>query len=668
MSQDQDLGRIDELRALLVQANIAYYDKDGGESIMSDRDFDARLCELQQLELDYPEVWSADSPTRVVGHGKVDSFQTVEHAVPMQSVDNTYTIGEVQSWYERVAGDGPAPLCTCDPKIDGVAVSLRYEAGRLVRAVTRGDGVRGDDITAQVKRIQDVPVLLGHSPPAILEVRGELFMPNSIFEQVNAQREAAGDPLFANSRNLTAGTLKSLDTGIVAKRKLSFLAHGRGEVNGLVADGYAEFQQALSKLGIPISPLMRSTCDIDELISWIEQFASERDSLGFGVDGMVVRIDTFAVQAKLGATSKSPRWCIAFKYPAEQGRTTLERVDWQVGRNGTLTPRATMTPIGLAGTTVSHATLHNIEEIRRKDIRIGDTVWVEKAGEIIPQVVSVIVGVRTGSEVVIDPPVACPACSGPVGAEGPKLYCLNPECPAQLRERIAWFAGRGQMNIDGLGEKVVDQLVDAGLIAHIADLYAITVDDLIPLERFAQQSAEKLVEAIAASRQQGLARVLAAIGIRQVGRSASRTLATHFVDVAALRRVSIEELAALPDFGDITAGLLHGFLHAAAGQEVFERLAAAGVDLTSRLYRAGDAGDAPWEGRKVVLTGTLEGFNRRVLTEQLEGLGATVSGTVSAKTDLVIAGDNAGSKLAKARDLGLEVWNEQQLVKALAAE
>jgi DNA ligase (NAD+) len=668
MSQDQDLGRIDELRTLLVQANIAYYDKDGGESIMSDRDFDARLCELQQLELDYPEVWSADSPTRVVGHGKVDSFQTVEHAVPMQSVDNTYTIGEVQSWYERVAGDGPAPLCTCDPKIDGVAVSLRYEAGRLVRAVTRGDGVRGDDITAQVKRIQDVPVLLGHSPPAILEVRGELFMPNSIFEQVNAQREAAGDPLFANSRNLTAGTLKSLDTGIVAKRKLSFLAHGRGEVNGLVADGYAEFQQALSNLGIPISPLMRSTCDIDELVSWIEQFASQRDSLGFGVDGMVVRIDTFAVQAKLGATSKSPRWCIAFKYPAEQGRTVLERVDWQVGRNGTLTPRATMTPIGLAGTTVSHATLHNIEEIRRKDIRIGDAVWVEKAGEIIPQVVSVIVGVRKGSEVVIEPPVTCPACSGPVGAEGPKLYCLNPECPAQLRERIAWFAGRGQMNIDGLGEKVVDQLVDAGLIAHIADLYAITVDDLIPLERFAQQSAEKLVEAIAASRQQGLARVLAAIGIRQVGRSASRTLAKHFVDVAALRRVSIEELAALPDFGDITAGLLHGFLHAAAGHEVFERLAAAGVDLTSRLYRAGDAEDAPWEGRKVVLTGTLEGFNRRVLTEQLEGLGATVSGTVSAKTDLVIAGDNAGSKLAKARDLGLEVWNEQQLVKALAAE
>jgi DNA ligase (NAD+) len=667
MSREQDLSRIKELRRLLVQANSAYYDKDGGESIMSDRDFDARLCELQQLELDYPEVWSADSPTRVVGHGKVDSFQTVEHAVPMQSVDNTYTIGEVQSWHERVAGDGPAPLCTCDPKIDGVAVSLRYEAGRLVRAVTRGDGVRGDDITAQVKRIQDVPVLLGHSPPAILEVRGELFMPNSIFEQVNAEREASGEPLYANSRNLTAGTLKSLDTGIVAKRKLSFLAHGRGEVDGLVAQGYAAFQEALAALGIPVSSLRRSTREIDELVGWIEEFAGERDNLGFGVDGMVVRVDSFATQERLGATSKAPRWCIAFKYPAEQGRTVLERVDWQVGRNGTLTPRATMTPIELAGSTVSHATLHNIEEIGRKDIRVGDDVWVEKAGEIIPQVVSVVLSARTGREQVIEPPSTCPACDGPVGAEGPKLYCLNPECPAQLRERITWFAGRGQMNIDGLGEKVVDQLVDAGLIAHIADLYAITIDDLIPLERFAQQSAEKLVEAIASSRQQGLARVLAAIGIRQVGRSASRTLATHFEDVAALQAASIEALSALPDFGEITAGLLHEFLHAVAGQEVFARLGAAGVDLTSRLYQSGSGEDSPWMGRKVALTGSLEGFNRRALTEQLEGLGATVSGTVSAKTDLVIAGEKAGSKLAKARDLGLEVWNEQQLIEALAA-
>jgi DNA ligase (NAD+) len=412
---------------------------------------------------------------------------------------------------------------------------------------------------------------------------------------------------------------------------------------------------------------MRSTCEIDQLVSWIEDFADRRNDLGYGVDGMVVRVDDFAAQASLGSTSKAPRWCIAFKYPAEQGRTVLERVDWQVGRNGTLTPRATMTPIELAGTTVRHATLHNIEEIHRKDIRIGDTVWVEKAGEIIPQVVSAIPEARSGKEVRIEPPETCPACGGPVGPEGPRVFCLNPECPAQLRERIAWFAGRGQMNIDGLGEKVVDQLVDAGLVSHMADLYRIRVEDLVPLERFGQQSAENLVAAIDASRSRGLSRVLAAIGIRQIGRSAARTLASHFEDLRALQRAREEELAALPDFGEVTAGLLHGFLHSEVGEDLFTRLVAAGVDVCSDLYQTA-GGASSWSGKRVVLTGTLDGIGRRELTERLEALGATVSGTVSAKTDLVIAGEKAGSKLEKARGLGVEVWNERQLMAAIETE
>ena len=663
MSQASDLKRIDELRLLLTQANIAYYEHN--DPTMSDREFDAMLVELERLETAHPEAWSDDSPTRVVGGGLIESFETVQHAIPMQSIDNTYTIDEVRAWQKRVTGEGEPPLLTCDPKIDGVAVSLRYEQGRLVRGVTRGDGVRGDDITAQVKRIREVPVRLSGEPPEVLEVRGELFMPNAVFEQVNAEREAEGDSLFANARNLTAGTLKSLDTSIVAKRRLSFVAHGRGEIDGLMAEGYAVFQNAIGRLGIPISPLMRSTTDVDELIGWIEDFAEHRDTLGYGVDGMVVRVDDFSLQASLGATSKAPRWCIAFKYPAEQGRTVLEQVDWQVGRNGTLTPRATMRPIELAGTTVSHATLHNIEEIRRKDIRIGDSVWVEKAGEIIPQVVSVITESRTGGEQVIEPPEVCPACGGPVGPEGPRVFCLNPECPAQLRERIAWFAGRGQMDIDGLGEKVVDQLVDAGLISHIADLYAIRVEDLVPLERFGQQSAENLVAAIDGSRSRGLARVLAAIGIRQIGRSAARTLATHFEDLQALQDASLEELAELPDFGDITAGLLHGFLHSDIGEDLFSRLVEAGVDVRSDLYQLGGSEGSVWSGKRVVLTGTLGGFARRELTERLEALGATVSGTVSVKTDLVIAGEKAGSKLEKARSLGVEVWDERRLAAAL---
>lgn len=665
MSQASELKRIDELRSLLTLANTAYYEHNA--PTMSDREFDSLLVELERLEAAHPEAWSDQSPTRVVGGGVVGSFETVQHAAAMQSIDNTYTIGEVRAWHDRVTGDGERPLLSCDPKIDGVAVSLRYERGRLVRGVTRGDGVRGDDITAQVKRIRDVPVHLRGDPPAVLEVRGELFMPNAVFEQVNDEREAEGEPLFANARNLTAGTLKSLDTGIVARRRLSFLAHGRGEVDGLASTGYAAFQEAIGQLGIPISPLLRSTCDVDELIEWIEGFAQQRDQLDYGVDGMVVRVDAFPLQARLGATSKAPRWCIAFKYPAEQGRTVLERVDWQVGRNGTLTPRATMAPIELAGTVVSHATLHNIEEIRRKDIRIGDSVWVEKAGEIIPQVVSVITEARGGDEQRIEPPAVCPACGGPVGPEGPRVFCLNPECPAQLRERIAWFAGRGQMDIDGLGEKVVDQLVDAKLVSHLADLYAIRVEDLVPLERFGQQSAENLVAAIDGSRSRGLSRLLAAIGIRQTGRSAARTLAMHFEDLTALQRASEEELAELPDFGGITAGLLYGFLHSGIGEDLFDRLVAAGVDVRSDLYQVGD-GESSWSGKRVVLTGTLEAFNRRELTERLEALGAKVSGTVSAKTDLVIAGAKAGSKLEKAKTLGVDVWDERQLAAALGRD
>ncbi|MDP7029900.1 MAG: NAD-dependent DNA ligase LigA [Phycisphaerales bacterium] len=664
MAAEKDLERIESLRTLLRTANHAYYVD--ADPIMSDREFDGLLEELEHLEAAHPEAWAADSPTRVVGGGTIEGFRSVEHAVPMQSIDNTYTMEDVRAWHARVVAalEMDRPLLTCDPKIDGVAVSLLYEQGRLIRAVTRGDGVRGDDVTPQVRRIRSVPIRLTTSVD-VLEVRGELFMPNEVFEQVNAERDAEGAALYANARNLTAGTLKSLDTEIVSARRLAFTAHGRGLVKGLEAGGYAAFQRTIADLGLPVSGDLQSTDDIDVLLGMIESFADQRQTLGYGVDGMVVRVDDFSQQESLGSTSKAPRWCIAFKYPAEQGRTRLEHVDWQVGRNGTLTPRATMAPIQLAGTTVSHATLHNIEEIRRKDIRVGDDVLVEKAGEIIPQVLGPIESARTGDEVEIEPPATCPACGGPVGPEGPRLFCLNPECPAQLRERIAWFAGRGQMHIDGLGLKVVDQLVDAGLVAHFADLYRLRVEDLVPLERFGEKAAAKLVAGIAASRDRGLARVLAAVGIRQIGRTAARTLASHFADIEALMAADEDQLAALPDFGAITAGLLHGFLHSDVGREVFSRLGEAGVDLTSG-EAAGEA--SIWSGKRVVLTGTLSAFDRRGLTERLESLGATVSGSVSGRTDLVIYGDKAGSKLRKARELGVETWDEAALLDVLPAD
>ena len=549
MGLADDRARMAELRDLLRRANDAYY---AGEApLMSDRDFDVLLDELASLEVLHPEEWDPHSPTRVVGGEIRDGFDTVAHTIPMQSIDNTYTVEDLRAWHERISDKlGASPALTCDAKIDGVAISIRWEEGRFVRALTRGDGTHGDDVTAQVRRVRDVPMRLSGQPPQVLEIRGELFMPNRVFEAVNMRQEAAGEPLYANARNLTAGTLKSLDTSVVAERELHFLCHGCGEVSAPIAEGYAEFLKVIAEWGIPINQGHVCLQDIDQVIDHIADFGDSRSALEFGVDGMVVRVDQFSYQQALGSTIKAPRWCIAFKFPAEQGRTILERVDWQGGRNGTLTPRATMQPVHLAGTTVTHATLHNIEEIHRKDIRIGDTVIVEKAGEIIPQVVSVVQEARSGSPDKIQAPTKCPACHGPVEREGPRRFCMNPSCPAQVRERLIWFAGRGQMDIAGLGEKVVDQIVDAGLVHTYADLYQLKVGDLTKLDRFGETSAENLVAAIDASRQRGLARVMASVGIRQIGRAAARTLASHFEDIEGIRNADQDTLAALPDFGE----------------------------------------------------------------------------------------------------------------------
>jgi DNA ligase (NAD+) len=689
----KDKKRILELRELLDQANRAYYID--AQPIMSDRDYDGLMAELIALEAAHPELADPHSPSQRIGDEPIDSFRTVRHAAPMTSIDNTYSIEDLRAWFDRVmkglgversreqglfaAGRGSANGAVgfaCDPKVDGVAVSLRYENGTLKQAVTRGDGEKGDDVTAQVRTIRAIPLRLARQPrqslPDVLEVRGEIFMPNTEFERVNREREAAGEPIFANARNSTAGTLKNLDPKVAASRKLNFIAHGRGEVRGGgldEIDSFWEFMQAIRRLGVPINPLS-SRCDsIEDVIDQIESFSKRRATLPYGVDGMVVRVDSFAQQAKLGATSKAPRWAIAFKYPAEQGVTVLEKVDWQVGKNGTLTPRATMKPIFLAGTTVSHATLHNIGEIRRKDIRVGDTVIIEKAGEIIPQVVSVVLDKRPRGSKEMEPPRKCPDCGGTVEQEGPKLFCVNPECPAQFRERLKWFVGRGQMDIDGMGEKLVDQLVDARLVTHFADVFTLRRDDLLQLERMGEKSADNLLAAIEESKRRGLARVLAGLGIRHIGVTTAKTIAAHFPDAAALLDATEEQLLELPDFGEVTAPVLHAYLHSKPGRETFTRLEKAGVNLTSATYRAQakpQAAEAsPFTGKTVVLTGTLENFQRQDLTERLESLGAKIAGSVSKKTSLVIAGDQAGSKLDKARELGIEVWDERQLMRAL---
>lgn len=661
MADQQAVDRIVELRELLTRANDAYYAD--AAPIMADSAFDVLLEELAALEAKHPELDCSNSPTRRVGGGLIEGFDSVAHAVPMQSIDNSYDLDDVRAWAARVDDglEGAAWSLFADPKIDGVAMSVRYVDGCFAQALTRGDGTRGDDITAQARRMTCLPMQLKR--PVSLEIRGEAFIDDAMFEQVNEQRTAAGEELFMNARNTTAGTLKSLNTDFVAERGVRFLMHGRGEGDMLGAASWSGFVAAAGELGLPVSTLGRGFDDLDALCEHLTSFADKRNDLGFGVDGMVVRVDAFEQQGRLGATAKAPRWCVAFKYPAERKATTLLGVNWQVGRNGTLTPRATLDTVPIAGTRVSHATLHNIEEIQRKDIRLGDRVWVEKAGEIIPQVIGPVEGGRTGAETPIEPPQVCPQCGGRVEREGPKLYCVSPACPAQVRERLAWFAGRGQMDIDGLGDKMAEMLTTTGLVGQLPDIYALQVADLLKIEGLGEISAANLLRGIEASKAAGLERVLAGVGLRHVGRTGARTLARAFATWRELADAEEASLAELDDIGPVIAASVYATMQSPEGRALFEGLEAAGVDLTAQHSTAAE--DSPFDGKRIVLTGTLEHFKRDELRGRLEAAGATVSGSVSAKTDVLIAGAKAGSKLKKAQSLGVEVWDEATLLEQL---
>jgi DNA ligase (NAD+) len=668
--------RVAELRDLLERANVAYYVD--AAPFMADSEYDRLLAELGELESAHPELADASSPTARVGGKPSEGFQTVAHRVPMQSVDNTYSIEDFRTWHARCTESlGEVPAVVADPKIDGVAISLRYECGLLVQAITRGDGEKGDDVTANVRPIRSVPLRLRGDAPTVLEVRGEIFMPNASFEAVNERRQKEGDALFVNARNATAGTLKSLDPAVACDRGLRFLMHGLGEVQGMQQSTYWELLQACRALGLPVSPRSQRCDTVEQAVAAIEAFAADRASLDFGVDGMVVKVDRLDFRERLGSTSKAPRWAVAFKYPAERKATTLLHVEWQVGKGGTLTPRATMKPVFVGGTTVQHATLHNIEEIRRKDIRVGDTVIVEKAGEIIPQVVEVVLAERPEGAKEIEAPAACPDCGGATEMEGPKVYCRNAACPAQFRERVKWFVGRDQMDIEGLGEKIVDQLIDAGLVKRYSDLFTLDASQLAALEseavnkkgetqirKLGQKTADAIVANANAAKQRGLARVLASLGLRLIGAAAAKTLARAYPDSDALLAATAADFEALSDFGTITAESLAKDLACADVKRMFADLAEAGVDLTSPIYQKA-AADSPFAGKTVVLTGTLAAFERSALTERLESLGAKVTGSVSKKTHLLIAGTDAGSKLDKARELGVPIWDEAELLKNL---
>jgi len=701
--------RAEQLREEIRRHNRLYYVHAQPE--VSDAEYDQLLKELEQIEADHPELNTQDSPTQRVGGEPIEGFETVAHTLPMQSIDNTYSQDELKAWYDRTVkalekhnkqkptdspsagllwdsdhdddNDEPAPRLhmVLEPKIDGVALELRYEAGQLARAITRGDGEKGDDITNNIRTVEAIPLRLADEkadPPETIEARGEIYMPDDVFARINEQRQKDGQEKFANPRNATAGTLKQKDPANVA-RGLRFFAHGRGALEP-AADSDApanhpDFLQLCRDLGLPTNPEIAEATSLDQVWDYIESFDKKRSELGYGTDGIVVKVADFAAQEALGSTSKAPRWCIAYKFAAEQARTRLKSVDWQVGKTGKLTPRATMDPVFLAGTTVSHATLHNFGEIKRKDIRVGDSVVIEKAGEIIPQVVSPVKEQRPKNTQPINPPENCPECGSDVNIERPDgetetaRYCPNPDCPAQFRERLIHFVGRNQMDIDALGEKTIHQLCDADLIGSLGDIYALHEkrERLLELERMGEKKADNLIKGIDESRGRGLARVLAGLTIRHVGGTGAKALAQHFGDIDTLANASVEDLNAIDDIGPITAESVHQFFHSDAGEHVIQELKDAGVDLTHQgpPASAGGAEDSPFTGKTIVLTGSLESYDRKELADKLESLGAKVTSSVSKNTDIVIVGESPGSKRDKAEKLGVELWDEAKLLDAL---
>ena len=731
--------RAAELHDLLEKANRAYY-LDAAPT-MSDKQYDTLMAELIELEAKHPELATDHSPARRVGGEPSEGFKTVPHAVPMLSIDNTYSLGHDENrglldWHERMlkaAGiepaDGPSgglfatnaakpPVLIADPKIDGIAMSLRYENGKLARAVTRGDGVKGDDVTTNIKTIRSVPlVLTGKDVPEVLEVRGEVYFPLSEFERVNAEREMQGEEIYLNPRNAAAGTLKNLDPRIVAARRLGFVAHGKGELSDdSFAGCHSDFLNHLTAIGLPINKPLAHSSNIADISAAIESFGKIKDKQPYGIDGVVVRVDDYQLQNKLGRTSKSPRWIVAYKYPAERKTTQLIRVEHQVGKTGKITPRAVMEPVLLAGTMVKHATLHNYGRVRdastapenpdapRTDIRIGDFIMVEKAGEVIPYVAGVDITKRPKKAETVEAPDRCPECKGPVevdppGSDGTALetvrVCVNPECPAQVREKLIWFAGRKQMDIEGLGEKTVDLIRTHPDIPlnTFADIFRLKdhAAQMVELDGMGDRKVEILLNGIEQAKTRGLAKLLGSMGIRHLGESTARSICRLYPDLDSLLAVPETALrpktlskddaraSGLPEdpkerpetgLGKDTAPAVHDYLHSKPAQRTFKELRELGVDLTSREYtppgKKSAAADGPFSGKTVVITGTLSTYERDPLSRLLESLGAKVSGSVSSKTSLLIAGESAGSKLAKAEELGVEVWDEEKLLKALA--
>lgn len=661
--------RAETLRNEIERHNRLYYVEVAPE--ISDRAYDDLYKELEAIEAEHPDLVTPDSPTQRVGGEPLAEFETVEHSVPMLSIDNTYNAGELRAFDERVRkglkDDGP-PRYVVELKLDGVAMSLRYERGQYVQAVTRGDGRRGDDVTQNVRTIQSLPMRLAGSPPAQLEVRGEVFMTKKELARLNVLREKAGEPPLANPRNTTAGTLKLLDPRQVSQRKLAMYCYDIVSATDGGAGSHHETLERLKAFGLPVNPHSRVCENIDVVLAACDEWETKRRGLEYETDGMVVKVDSWAQRERLGATSKSPRWVIAYKFPAEVARTVLREITVQVGKTGTLTPVAELEPVRLAGTTVKRASLHNFEEVERKDLREGDTVEVQKAGEIIPQVLRSITEKRPKRAKPFPVPTQCPECGAAVqkDPEGVYLRCLNLACPAQVRERIEYFASRGAMDIEGMGPAVVEQLVAKGLVRDPSDLYALTVEQVAELDRMGEKSAANLGASIESSKSRTLARLLNGLGIRHVGAHISEVLAGHFGNIDAIMAATLEQLVEVHEIGEAVAKSVVDFFGTPENKALVKRLKGHGVTVTEERVNAA-AGDHPFAGKTFVVTGTLERYSRDEIHELIKRLGGRAAASVSKNTDFLVAGEKAGSKRAKAEELGVRVLSEDEF-ESLAKE
>lgn len=656
--------RVEELTKLLNQYNKEYYVLD--KPSVSDREYDRLMQELIELEAQYPELKSSTSPTVRVGGAILEGFNKVQHEKPMLSLGNAFNEGDLRDFDARIRKVSPNISYVCELKIDGLAVTLHYRDGQFVKGATRGDGVVGEDISENLKTIQTIPLHIPYKDP--LEVRGEVYMSKATLDKLNKQRAEKGEELFANPRNAAAGSLRQLDSRIAAKRELAMFCYAVPSAEELGCQTHDESLQKIEELGFNVNP-NREVCDsIDGVLAYIEKWSTNRFDLPYEIDGIVIKVNQLNEQQKLGSTVKSPRWAIAYKFPAEEVETILKDIIFTVGRTGMVTPNAVLEPVRVAGTRVSRATLHNEDYVKERDIRINDRVIIRKAGEIIPEVVKPVIDARHGDEAPFEMIQDCPRCGSELIREAGEAdyYCLNIDCPARIVESLCHFVSRDAMNIDGLGVKVVEQLYDNQLIENVADIYKLQKEQLLPLERMGEKKVTNLLTAIENSKQNSLERLLFGLGVRHVGSKTAKVLAAHFETIDALMQATFDDFKGIAEIGDVIANSILHYFTQEANVQLINELKALGLNMSYTGVKVSTANEAnEFYGKTVVLTGTLATLSRKEAGVKLEALGAKVSGSVSAKTDFLVAGEKSGSKLKKAQELGVTVIDEEMMLKML---